>query len=194
MKNKLFGFWNFKLKGVVGSLLLIISRLYEYIIEFIRSYFIKNNLASCGTNVDIGIGFRYRNPSKITIGSNVKIGRDVVFTSELKEGFINIEDNVTIARNCKIDFSGGITLKKGTLLSENVVIQTHDHGLDPRNEPEGKKLLIQENVWVGLNTTILYNTNLIGENSVIAAGSLVTKQVDPNSIYAGIPAKFKKEK
>ena len=112
----------------------------------------------------------------------------------MKDGYIKIEDNVSIGRNSKIDFSGGITLKKGVMLSENVVIQTHDHGFDPRSKPIGKPLLIEENVWIGLNTSVLYNVNLISENSIIAAGSLVTKKVEPNSIYAGIPAKFLKNK
>jgi len=194
MKNKLFGFWNFKIKGIIGLIILLISRFYEVLIENFNSYFIKKNIASCGNNVSIKKGFKYRNPSKIIMGSNVEIGRGVIFTSELKDGYIKIEDSVSIGRNCKIDFSGGITLKKGTMLSENVVIQTHDHGFDPRSKPIGKPLTIEENVWIGLNTTVLYNVNLIGENSIIAAGTLVTKKIESNSIYAGIPAKFLKNK
>jgi len=188
----MFSFWNFKIKGLIGAFLLFLLRFIELIKTKIISFFVKNNLASCGKNVTIESGFNYRNPSMIKIGSNVQIGKNVTFTSELKEGYIVIEDNVIIGRNSKIDFSGGILIKENTLLSEGVMIQTHTHGLDPRSKPEGKKLTINKNVWVGLNSIILFNSLEIGENSVIAAGSLVTKKIISNSVYAGIPAKQKR--
>ena len=73
------------------------------------------------------------------------------------------------------------------------MIETHSHGLEPRSKPKKKPLLIEDNVWIGAHVTILPNVNTIGENSIIGAGSIVTKDVKPFSIVAGNPAKHIKD-
>ncbi|MCD8411718.1 acyltransferase [Tenacibaculum finnmarkense] len=189
MRDNLESFWNFKIKGVIGAFLLIFSRLIEIVNTKIISFFIKRNFASFGSNVMIEKGFKYRNPLKIKIGSNVNIGKNVVFTSEIKSGYIIIEDNVNIGRNCKIDFSGGVIIKENTLLSEGVIIQSHDHGLNPKSKPIGCELIIHKNVWIGLEAMILYSAKHIGENAILGARALLTKPINEKEIFAGIPAK-----
>ena len=56
------------------------------------------------------------------------------------------------------------------------------------NFPE--QIEIGENVWIGMNSTILSEVGRIGSNSIVAAGSIVTREVPPNCIVGGIPAKF----
>lgn len=187
MLNK---FWNYKLLGLIGLFNLFISRTFE-IISNKYSYFVNNkNLGFCGSNVSILRGFKYRFPKSIKLYNNVSIGEFVSFTSELNSGYINLRKNVVIGRFCKIDFSGGIEISSNSLLSENVSIQTHDHGVDPRSLPIGKPLIIGENVWIGMNSIILSNCNNIGSNSIIGAGSIVTKDIPSNVIVAGNPAKI----
>ena len=100
-----------------------------------------------------------------------------------------IEDNVTITFDVRIDFSGGVIIRKGCVISKNTIIETHDHGLDPHSDPIYKNLEIGENVWIGMNSMILSGVCRIGANSIIAAGSVVTKEVSANCIIGGVPAK-----
>jgi len=51
------------------------------------------------------------------------------------------------------------------------------------------QLIIEDNVWIGANVTILPNANKIGNNSVIGSGSIITKDVEKNTVVAGNPGK-----
>ena len=68
------------------------------------------------------------------------------------------------------------------------------HGVYDRNEVAGspKEVILEDNVWIG-DSAIICKGVRIGKNSIIGAGSVVTKNVEPNSIYAGNPAKFVKK-
>ena len=103
---------------------------------------------------------------------------------------MEICDDVTLTENCRIDFSGGVKIGKNSLISKNVITETHDHGFDPRNKPTSKQLVIGENVWIGMNTIILSHVERIGDNVIISVGAVVTKDVPDNCIVAGIPAKI----
>lgn len=191
---RLSGFWNNRISGVGGLVMLVASRCVEQFKDKLGGALVQKNLGSVGKGVTILRGFKYRNPGNISLGNNVTIGMNVIFSSEISAGKIRLDDHVVIGRNCRIDFSGDIHIGEGTLLSEGVIIQSHDHGLDPRSKPEGKKLVIGKNVWVGLNAMILSNVYEIGDNVVIAAGAIVTKPVPGNSIVGGAPAKLIKHK
>jgi len=67
------------------------------------------------------------------------------------------------------------------------------HGIYDRAEPVGqtKPVILEDNVWVG-DSAIICKGVTVGKNSIIGAGSVVTKDVPPNSIFAGNPAKFVK--
>lgn len=181
--------WNGKLYGLPGSFVLLVKRMYNAVADKLTTYIVKNNLEKCGKNVCIQKGFVYRYPSNIIIGNNVQIGRDVTFGGELSTGELIIEDNVVIGRRCNIDLSGRIVIQSGSLLSEGVLIQTHDHGTDPRCRPVGKSLIIGKNVWIGMYSTVLSNTSSIGDNVIIAANAVVTRPIEENTICGGIPAK-----
>ncbi len=180
--------WNKKVGGIPAFIFICVVRVWEVLASKLTTFFVCKNLNSVGMNVKIHYGFKYRYPKNIIIGNNVEIGTNVVFSSELSSGKIAIMDNVVIGRNSRIDFSGGILIQEGVLLSEGVIIQTHDHGLDPRSTPVGKSLTIKRNAWLGINSTVLSNTRIIGVNSILAANALSTKEILDNSIYGGVPA------
>ena len=95
---------------------------------------------------------------------------------------------------CSFQDRGGITIGNGSLIGMNVTIATLNHGLslEIRNTTYPSPVVIGENVWIGSNATILPGVT-IGDNSVVAAGAVVTKVVPENTVVAGVPAKVVKK-
>ena len=87
--------------------------------------------------------------------------------------------------------SGGVTIGDGCQIGHNVVFATLNHGLAPeeRKSTYPAPIVLGRNVWVGSNATILQGVT-IGDNAVIAAGAVVTKDVAPNTVVGGVPAQF----
>lgn len=104
--------------------------------------------------------------------------------------------NITVGKNvffnigCSFQDRGGISIGDGTMIGMNVTIATLNHGLplETRNVTYPSPVIIGDNVWIGSNATILPGVK-IGDNSVVAAGAVVTKDVAANTVVAGVPAK-----
>lgn len=105
--------------------------------------------------------------------------------------FIEIGKNVFINHGCSFLDMGGITIEDDVLIGPKVNLVTENHPLDPINRRAliAKAIVIKRNAWIGAAATILPGVT-IGENSVIAAGAVVTKDVAANTIVGGVPAKF----
>lgn len=182
--------WNGRIRGIPGALAILVSSGYMLLRDKITTLIVKNNFYHVGKGVKILGGIIYRYPMNIELGDHVVIARDVTLISENNSSKLIIEDNVTVTIDTRIDFSGGVRIGKNTLLSKNTIIETHDHGLDPHSNPVFKDLDIGEDVWIGMNVTIISGVRKIGSNSVIAAGSVVTKEVPANCVVGGVPAKL----
>ena len=104
---------------------------------------------------------------------------------------ITVGKNVFINACCHFQDQGGITLRDNCLVGHNVVFATLNHGFAPeeRQSMLPAPIVVGRNVWIGSNSTILQGVT-IGDNSIIAAGSVVTKDVPANAIVAGVPARF----
>lgn len=104
---------------------------------------------------------------------------------------ITVGKNVFINACCHFQDQGGITLGDNCLVGHNVVFATLNHGFAPeeRQSMLPAPIVVGRNVWIGSNSTILQGVT-IGDNSIIAAGSVVTKDVPTNAIVAGVPARF----
>ena len=104
---------------------------------------------------------------------------------------ITVGKNVFINACCHFQDQGGITLGDNCLVGHNVVFATLNHGFAPeeRQSMLPAPIVVGRNVWIGTNSTILQGVT-IGDNSIIAAGSVVTKDVPANAIVAGVPARF----
>lgn len=105
--------------------------------------------------------------------------------------FITIGKNVFINHACSFLDMGGITIEDHVLIGPRVNIVTENHPLDPKNRRAlvTQPVVIKRNAWIGAGATILPGVT-IGENAVVAAGAVVSKDVVANTIVGGVPAKF----
>ncbi|NRA54153.1 MAG: acyltransferase [Gammaproteobacteria bacterium] len=144
--------------------------LYMYIFKFFRK------LINAYNKKKIKVFLRNDN---ISVFGN----QDVLF-----EDRIEIGDGCSLNHNVYLNGMGGIKIGNNVTISAGVsLIST---GLDPdkRNKTHiNSSIFIGDGVWVGANATILQGIT-IGENSIIAAGSMVTKNIKKNEIWAGVPA------
>ncbi|MBS5112454.1 MAG: sugar O-acetyltransferase [Coprobacillus cateniformis] len=99
--------------------------------------------------------------------------------------------NVFINANCSFQDQGGIYIGNNVLIGHHVVMATLNHGILPeeRSTLTAKPIVIHDQVWIGANATILAGVT-IGEGFIIGAGAVVTKNVEPYSVVAGVPAKI----
>lgn len=104
---------------------------------------------------------------------------------------IRIGKNVFINHACTLLDLGGITIEDDVQIAPKVNLVTENHPLDPskRKSLDLKSILVKKNAWIGAAATILPGVT-IGENSVVAAGAVVNKDVPANTIVAGVPAKI----
>ena len=103
---------------------------------------------------------------------------------------LTVGERVFINAGCKFQDQGGITIGDDTLIGHNSVFATLNHDLDPsrRADLHPAPIRIGRNVWVGANVTVLAGVT-VGDNAVVAAASVVTKDVPENAIVLGAPAR-----
>jgi acetyltransferase-like isoleucine patch superfamily enzyme len=140
-----------------------------------------------GTNVRLS---KFINLYGCEIGDETKIG-----------AFVEIQKNATIGKRCKI--SSHTFICEGVVIEDNVFIghgvtfindsypraTAADGQLQTEADWKVERTVIHKGASIGSGVTILCNTS-IGENAIVGAGSVVTKDVPPNSIVAGNPARF----
>ena len=107
---------------------------------------------------------------------------------------IHVGEHVFINACCHFQDHGGVTLGEGCQIGHNVVFATLNHGVTPEDRPHTypAPIVLGRGVWVGSNSTILQGVT-IGDNAIIAAGAVVTKDVPANTVVGGVPAKVIKQ-
>lgn len=107
---------------------------------------------------------------------------------------IHIGSDVFINSNCSMQDQGGIYIGDGVFIGHNACLITLNHEMTPKKRANllPAPIHIENRVWLGSNVTILPGVR-IGENSVVAAGAVVTKDVEPNTVVGGVPAKIIKK-
>jgi len=129
------------------------------------------------TGKEVDSSFMCFPPFHTDFGKNITIGKNVFFNT-----------------GCSFQDRGGIRIGDGSMLGMNVTIASLNHGLDlkTRNTTFSSPVVIGKNVWIGSSATILPGVT-IEDNSVVAAGAVVTKDVPENTVVAGVPAKFMRD-
>ena len=119
-------------------------------------------------------GFLLIPPFYATGGADTRIGRNV---------FIN--------QNCTFYDLGGLDIADDVLIGPNVSLITSGHPLEPsqrRAFTTAKPIVIERNVWIAAGATVIGGVT-VGENAVVAAGSVVTRDVPANTLVGGNPAR-----
>ena len=103
---------------------------------------------------------------------------------------ITVGKNVFINAGCQFQDHGGIVLEDGVLIGHNTVIATLNHDQDFRRRSSliPKPVRICRDVWIGAGCVICPGVT-VGEHSIVAAGAVVTKDVPPDVVIAGVPAR-----
>ncbi len=99
--------------------------------------------------------------------------------------------NVFVNQNCTFYDLGGIAIADDVMIGPNVSIITSSHPIEPSQRHNGviaRPIVIERNVWIAAGAIIIGGVT-VGENAVVAAGSVVTKDVPPNTLVAGNPAR-----
>jgi acetyltransferase-like isoleucine patch superfamily enzyme len=130
-----------------------------------------------------------------------RIGRravlhDVRFFNLYRTGLagLSVGEESFIGDECLLDLAEAITLERQVTLAERVLVLTHmkvgysDHPLMAHFPPVAKPVVIERGAFLGANVTVLAGVR-VGSCSFVAAGSVVTADVPPNTLVAGVPAR-----
>lgn len=120
----------------------------------------------------VGDGSRVLSPMTVVHGDKVHIG-----------------NNVIVMPNSLMMASGTITIEDNALVAAYVKLISNNHDPYDRAVLTCKPVVLKKNCWIGAGAVILPGVT-VGENSIVGAGSVVTKDVPANTVVAGNPAKF----
>lgn len=126
------------------------------------------------TGRPIDDGFGLFPPFYTDCGKNIKFGKNVFLNS-----------------GCRFQDQGGITIGDNSLIGHNVVLATLNHDFEPshRGNLHPAPIVIGKHVWIGANATVCPGVT-IGDGAIVAAGSVVTRDVPENTLVGGVPAKI----
>ncbi|WP_210603784.1 DapH/DapD/GlmU-related protein [Brevibacterium oceani] len=102
---------------------------------------------------------------------------------------ITLGQRVFINSGCSFQDQGGITIGDDSLIGHNTVLATLNHGMEPdrRGDMHPAPIVIGRNVWIGSNVTVLPGIT-IGDDAVVAAAAVVTRDVPAGAVVVGSPA------
>jgi len=192
------------------------ERIMSYLVDFIlsiRQMLRRKRHRIKEKTVVVGRGIKIYTPSEviinkyvklrdyIRINGNVSIGNNSDLRSftflDARGGFINIGNNCSINDFSIIYGMGGVTIGDDVRIATHTVIISGEHNFNDRDKlirlqgVRPLEIIIEDNVWIGANVTILGGSK-VGNGSIIGAGSVVTKSIPPFSVAVGNPAKVLK--
>ncbi len=165
-----------------------------------RSFYfnLRVNKFFCNNVLETGLRIEY--PKNLELGSGSYFGFDCkIYSSEFSK--VKIGSGCEFNSNVMINARGrgSIFIGNNVLIGPNVVLRSSDHSFVSLSEKiseqgmEDGYIIVKDNVWIGSNCVILKNIT-IGEGSIVAAGAVVTKDIEPYSLVGGVPAKIIKKR
>ena len=170
----------------------------------VRIFYPNNLQVGYNTIIEDGAEINCLSQQGIKLGNRVTIGKYAIirpsniYGGPIGEG-ITMGDNSNIGPYNYIGCSGKITIGNNVMLAPRVSIYAENHVFDHpeiliRDQGvEKKEVIIEDDCWIAANSILLAGVT-IGKGSVVAAGSVVTENVPPYSVVAGVPAKFIKSR
>ncbi len=137
---------------------------------------------------------RVDRPWQVGIGKRVQLEADVWLKLVSAQATIEIGDYVFMGRGTEIDASLAVAIGSHVLIAPGVFITDHGHNIDagPRIDAQGchaAPVIIEDEVWLGTHCVVLPGVR-IGRGAVVGAGAVVTKDVLPYAVVAGVPARL----
>ena len=178
----------------------------EEFIEYVKAgkpldnddvYALMNEKSEEARKITFELNSAYHTQEEIRKYISILTGKEIKETLRVFPPFYtDFGKNITIGKNvfinacCHFQDHGGIVLGDDCLIGHNVVFATLNHSLDPEKRASmiPAPIVVGKKVWIGSNSTILQGVT-IGVNSIVAAGSVVTKDDPANTIVGGDPAK-----
>lgn len=172
-----------------------------YIIADSEMHLHMHEMAQRARQITVRMNNEFRTPDEIRELFSSLTGQTVDETFGLFPPFnadygqnIKVGKNVFINSGCCFQDQGGIEIGDNVLIGQQVVIATINHDFNPSKRANMflAPVKIGNSVWIGAHATILSGVT-IGDNAIIAAGAVVTKDVPKNVVVAGVPAKIIKQ-
>lgn len=183
---------------------LIIEKFINRLVNHFRSKLYGSMLEKAGRRFFVTGKIELNNPHCISVGNNVGIGKGTYLGPVTEYAGIPynprilIGDDTWVGKNCSIAAINKVEIGKHVLFAGHVHITDHSHGYEDTSQPiTPQKLLckgpviIEDDCWLGFSCEILSGVH-IGKHCIVAARSVVTKDVPPYSIVAGNPARIVK--
>ncbi len=184
---------------------------------YLRSKLYPSLLGAVGKNVIFGRGISLRHPHKICIGDNVIIDDNCLLDAKghensgitigdgafigrnaivyCKNGDIDIQSRVNLGSNCQLFSAKKLVIGQGTLIAAYSYMMSGGRYQYQSEVPLAEQssysegpTVIGNNCWIGAKCVVLDSVS-VGDNAVIGAGAIVTKDIPTNAIAMGIPAK-----
>lgn len=168
----------------------VLASILRRLTTFLSTGVHRATLASLGDKSVIQWGVRFGDPSVVRIGVDCLLWKGVGSTSDGEAEPLVIGDRVQINMHVHLDHSARLEIGDDTLLSQDVYIYTHDHGVDPHSIPVRLPKTIGNEVWIGMRAIVLASCQTIGSHAVIGAAAVVTRDVPNGAIVAGSPARI----
>jgi galactoside O-acetyltransferase len=166
----------------------------------LRRWYFGLRLKKLGLGAVIGSGLLVSGARNISIGSNFSCWRNCTLAAG-DDGIIEIGNRVALNANVYINASlgGRVAIGNDVLIAPNVVLRASDHvttALDKPIREQGHRsgvIVVEDDVWLAANVTVVGGV-CVGRGAVVAAGAVVTKNIDPNTVVGGVPARMIKRR
>lgn len=169
--------------SAAGGIKLFLVRVLNYLTNYVVSHVPSFTLRHAWYAHVLGV--------RLARGAAVHMGCYLWFygPGQLRRDGLTIGANTRINRNCCLDARGSLRIGDNVSISAEVTILTAFHQIDhPEFAVEARPVVIEDHVWIGTRATILAGVTL-GRGSVVAAGAVVTRDVEPLAVVGGVPAR-----